>query len=386
MEERVDQLQQQLCDRDIDVALLNHPPDVYYFAGTGTQATLVVPATGEPELLVRINLARAQRDATVENVRQSRGRGTIVDTLEGLDKSQTVGMALDVVPSALVDGLDTVLDGDCEFVDVSPAIHECRKIKDSDELEAIEAAAAVSQECLEAIPDIVEPGLTEGELQAGLEKIKRRHGAEPEMVNRGWNMWNNFGIVAAGPNTAEVSGFWVTITGAGMHAGRPYGASDRELQTGDVLVVDHGTIVDGYHSDEARTYVVGDGREEVESDVDLLFECLDAAVGAIEPGVPVGKPFEVAHEVAATHNKEDAFMALGQYGVEYLGHGVGLEIDEPPVVSPHTDAVFKTGMTVALEPKFVYPREWGATVEDTVLVTEEGTRRLTGTRCELIRC
>lgn len=386
MERRITQLQHQLQDRDIDVAVLNHPPDVYYFAGTGTQATLVVPADEDPVLLVRINLSRAKRDATVQTVRQSSGRDSVVEALDSFDECSTVGMATDVVPASLVDGLRSALGDDTDIVNVSSAIHDVRQTKGLTEIEAIEEAARISKRCLEAVPEIAEPGLTEGELQAELEKIKRQHSAEPEMVNRGWNMWNNFGIVASGPNTAEISGFWVTITGEGMHAGRPFGASDRELQKRDVLVVDHGTLVEGYHSDEARTYVVGDDRSEVESDVEILFECLDEAVDAVEPGVPVSEPYERALEIATSYGKEEEFMALGQYGVSYLGHGVGLEIDELPLVAAHSDQVFEPGMTIALEPKFVYPGEWGATVEDTVLVTEDGARRLTGTRRELIRC
>jgi len=385
MAARIQQLQHRLRDRDVDAAVLNHPPDVYYFAGTGTQASLVVPASGNPALLVRINLDRARRDATVDDVRPSMGRHTILEVIEEVG-AKTIGMACDVVPARLIDGLEAGSDGTLPVVDISDAILSVRGRKDEDEIAAIEAAADISQTCLEAVPDIVEPGVTETELQSELEKIKRQHGAEPEMVNRGWNMWNNFGITAAGPNTAEVSGFWVTITGSGMHAGRPYGASTYEIQDGDVIIVDHGTIVDGYHSDEARTFVVGEGRPEVESDAEVLFECLAAAKEVVEPGAPVSAPYERAFDVATAHGREDEFMALSQYGMEYVGHGVGLEIDEPPMIAGFNDETFEPGMTVALEPKFIYPDEWGATVEDTVLVTEDGSRTLTNTQRELIRC
>lgn len=386
MHGRIEQLQRRLNEQNVDFAVINNPTDVYYFAGTGTQSTLIVPVDDEPILLVRINYERAKGDAWVDEIRQSRGRHSVVDALSEHGEPPTVGMALDTVPAQLVDGLEEACEFNIEIVNLSTEILDVRKYKDENEIGSIEQAAEISKNCLTAVPDIIEPGITEGELQAELEKIKRRNGAEPEMVNRGWNMWNNFGIVASGPNTAEVSGFWITITGSGMHNGRPFGASTREIRENDVFIIDHGTLVNGYHSDEARTYVVGDGREEVQRDVEILFEALNAAKRAIEPGVSASAPFERAREVAEEYDREEEFMALGQYGVEYVGHCVGLEIDERPLIASYSDETLEPGMTIALEPKFIYPGQWGATVEDTVLVTDDGSRTLTSSPRKLLRC
>ena len=385
MYSRIKRLQRQLDEQGIDFAVIKNPTDVYYFTGTGTQATLIVPNDGEPTLLVRINYERAKRDCYIPDIRRSRGRQSVVELLEQHDP-ETVGMALDIVPEQLVEGLVEAPSTEMDVLDCSSSLLETRQQKGETEVDAIEEAAAISEECLTAVPDLLEPGITEGELQSELEKIKRRNGAEPEMVFRQWNASNNFGVLASGPNTAEISGFWITNTGTGMHDGRPFGSSTRTISEGDVFLVDHGTLVDGYHSDEARTYVVGEGRSDVERDIDILFECLAAAKEAVEPGVSAGAPFNAAKAVAAEYDRADAFMALGQYGIEYVGHGVGLAIDEPPMLSPFSDVTLEAGMTLALEPKFIHNDQWGATVEDTVLVTDDGYRTLTNSPRELIRC
>jgi len=148
--------------------------------------------------------------------------------------------------------------------------------------------------------------------------------------------------------------------------------------------VNHGTCFCGYQCDEGKMFVLGKATQEQKRLFGVVRKAQDAAIAAIRPGVRSSEVYRAAARVAEDEGYGPDFMGRGRYGVEYLGHGVGLEIDEQPLIGPQNHIVLKEGMTLALEPKLIFPGVTGVDIEDTVLVTPEGCEVLTSGERELV--
>ncbi|MFW5905593.1 MAG: M24 family metallopeptidase, partial [archaeon] len=138
----------------------------------------------------------------------------------------------------------------------------------------------------------------------------------------------------------------------------------------------------GYHVDEARTFVIGEPTDRHRRVHDVLEEALEAAAAAIEPGAPISDVYDAAKGVVADTPFAESFMGLDRVGFEYVGHMVGLDADEKPLITPWEETPIEPGMTFAIEPKVLLDEE-GLTLEDTIVATESGSRRMTTTPRDL---
>ena len=156
----------------------------------------------------------------------------------------------------------------------------------------------------------------------------------------------------------------------------PWGPSDRMMQTGDLVVVDNPLNFRGYHSDNARTYVVGKAtprQKEIYRDV---LAVQDSALAQIRPGLPVNELYAHAADQVAALGYTDYFQGFGDSQGSYLGHGVGLELDELPVLDGRTTLPLQENMVLAVECKFIIPDFGAVFIEDTVVVEANGARIL----------
>lgn len=385
--QRISRLRKGMEQASIDLAALFSATDVYYFSGTGVYAILVVPLERDPILLVRINLERAINEAWLpaENVRPSEGVKTLKQTIQGLGlRSRVLGVEKDVISAKMCERL-TKLFPETRLEDISPLVLNIRMVKSPTEIETIKKAAAISRDGFQKCEEVLRAGITEVELQSEIQKVQRNAGAEEIMNvrNRLYSM-GGFGIVTSGSNMDKISGWAITISGVGMSSACPFGASKRVIEKGDLVLVDKGTCFQGYHVDEARTYVIGKATDRQRELFDINQKINEAAVNTIKPGIAVSEVYAAAKKVAVESGCEQYFMGYGQYGMEYLGHGVGLEIDEPPMPSPHDHTILTPGMVLAIEPKLIVPGWGGVDTEDTVLVTAKGYEMLTHTPRELV--
>lgn len=383
---RVQSLQTSLEHRDVDVAVILEPRDQLYLTGISLRGAVLVPTDASPVHLVQLNVERGREESAIDDVRPSRGMQTVGSVVaETVDAaSLRVGIEADVVPVDLVETMREEVPMDVTTVDIAPAILEARRRKSAAELERMDEAARISRETYDAVSRVFEPGLTELELKSKLQLVKRGAGAEDGMWSRAWDQHLDFGTLVAGPNTAVISGHWVTMTGDGPSSAQPYGAGHRAIEREDLVIVDHQTVYEGYHVDEARTFVVGDATDRQRDVHRVLEEALTAAAAAIEPGVPISTIYDAAHEVIEDTPYAEAFMGLDQVGFEYVGHMVGLNADETPLITPWEETEIEPGMTFAVEPKIIFEGEEGLTLEDTFVATENGSRRLTTTPRKLV--
>mgnify|MGYP005834810919 CR=1 FL=1 len=341
-----------------------------------------------PVLLVQINLKRGQKESWIGDIREAKGVKTIKEVASELGISRgVIGLEKDVLPANYFEALSNMMS-DCRFMNITPSILKQRSIKSKTEIELIKKAAIISNKGLQSVKRSLKPGMTEVELELKLETAKKQNGHEHTMVERTWpRRGSSANVVISGPNVSEVSGYWITMTGVGLSASMPYGPSNREIQEGDLVDVNHATVYRGYHSDEARMFKVGKPRKKEMKLYNVVLKTLNGTIASIRPGVRASDLFKKAKKIMDDSGHAEFFMGYHQYGVEYVGHGVGLEIDEVPFIGPKNDDLLEPGMVFTLEPKIIIPGVIGVEVEDTVMVTEEGYEVLTSTPNEnVIEC
>jgi len=232
-----------------------------------------------------------------------------------------------------------------EWVALRDELERLRLIKSTGEIAAIEAAALLNAGAFAEIETLLRPGTVEREVALALEFALKRRGAEDKAFDF---------IVASGERGALPHGV----------------ASERQLRDGELVTIDFGCRVDGYHADETVTVAIGQIEGELRRMYDTVLAAHDLAIAAVAPGLPLLELDRIARE----HITDAGY---GDYFGHGLGHGIGLEVHEAPTVSTRSTAVAQAGMVFTVEPGVYLPGVGGVRIEDTVLVTPDGVRVLT---------
>jgi Xaa-Pro aminopeptidase len=359
---RIERFEAALGEAGLAGALVMHPVSVYHLAGTGQPANLLVVPGEEPVLYARRYADLARRSSRVAYVREGAGFSAI--DLPDLDGP--LGMELDVLPASLVASAQRRLG---EVADCSDALWAVRMVKDAGEIEAMRESVALFDALHEAMCEHLRPGITELELSAELARALRRAGHDGVVWQHRWDAKLAMeGHVVSGEHLSTMSRGPITVTGVGLAEAFPMGASRREIRHGDVVLVDLGLNKAGYHGDMARCYAVGDVSDEMRRLAGICRELEDVALEAIRPGVTAGSVYDATLAAARRLGVEDSF----QGGGPYIGHGIGLELDEPPVLGPGVETPLQEGMILTVEPKLISPDFGAINIEDDVVVTADG--------------
>jgi len=377
-----------MAEAGIDAALLLHHRDIFYYAGTVRPAVLLIPPSPhEAVLFVRRGLEYAQQEATIARVEPMSGLSGIAEVMAELGLTGGVlGTELDLVSVQLYRRLMEVIDPSWSLADVSPLVLGQRMVKDEGEIAVTRQAAAVADAGHRVLFGALVSGVTELALAAEVEAAMRRIGHEGFQPLRYPGGRGAGVLLMSGEHLTVRGGHGLVVTGAGLGPAMPYGPSERVMRPGDLIVLDVGSTYKGYTADESRTFVVGPATEPQETLFAVARAAQDAVFEALRPGVPVADLCSVAEEVVAQgappHFAPDSLVLPG-----FVGHGVGLEIDEPPVLWPRDETELQAGMVLAIEVEVSAPA-WGIMVklEDTVVVRPDGYELLTATPRELIEC
>ena len=326
--------------------------DLRYLTGSRAQTferltALVVPASGTPTVIApRMELAALQ-DSAIGDLGIP-----ISDWVDGENPYELVRAALG--------SPDGALSGTIAVTESMPALHllplteligtvpilatgvlrRLRMVKDASEIDALRKAGAAIDRVHALVPELLVPGRTEAQVASDIAEA----------------------IVAEGHS--EVA---FIIVGSGPHGADPHHeCSDRELQTGDIVVVDiGGSYEPGYHSDSTRTYSIGEPDSDVAHRISILEQAQQAAVRAARPGVS-------AQSVDAAARRVLVEAGMGEAFVHRTGHGIGLSVHEEPYIVEGNDLILEPGMAFSIEPGVYFPGQWGARIEDIVVVTENG--------------
>ena len=340
MKERVERLREELSRSNLDCALVTSAANMRYLSGfTSCDATLLI--TDKSCCLLtdfRYTIQAAEQSPDFEVIEPDPGKLTdsirIVLERDGCKRCAFEQEAMTVSLFERVRALPV------EFVPWSEPLSRLRIRKSAGETECLRRAQQLDDSSFSELLSRIHAGMTEREVVAELNYIGARLGSEGPSFDP---------IVGSGPN------------GAMCHAV----PSERRLQAGDLVVLDFGCIVDGYHSDMTRTFGVGAVSDECRRIYDIVLEAHERALHALKAGV-TGRALDAV--------ARDYITAKG-YGPCFghsLGHGFGLEIHEQPAASVRSDTVFEPGMTITIEPGIYVEGLCGVRIEDCCMVTEDG--------------
>jgi len=385
LEARVARLQGKLAAADdAEAVFIFQAADMFYFSGTVQDAWLVIAREGPPLMLVRRSLERARAESAFEHILPLTNPREIPKLLasHGLGRLKRVGLEFDVLPVqqyARVGRLFPTM----QFVDASQLIREVRMLKSAYEVECIRRAGRIQDRIAAKLREVLKPGLTELELAAELEAEARRHGHQGFIRTRRFNLECFYGHLLSGENGTIPSWMDSPTGGTGLSPAFGAGLGTRRIRTHEPIMLDYAGGCDGYHSDQARVFSLGSLPEDMVRGHAACNAILEEVLANLRPGGKAGEVFARARAAADRLGYADRFMNTGPAQVAFVGHGVGVELDEIPYLAANSDMTIEAGMVLAVEPKIVFPGRGIVGVEDTILVTTGDPEYLTITPREL---
>ncbi len=383
---RIARLQAKLAEaNDAEAVFLFQHADLFYFSGTAQDAWLVIARDGPPLMLVRRSVERARAESALEHVLPLTNPREVPKLLaaHGLGGLRRVGLEFDVLPVqqyARVGRLFPTM----QFVDASPLIREVRMIKSAFEVARIRRAAEIQDCMVRKLQEVLRPGMTELELAAEIEAEARRHGHQGIIRTRAFNLECFFGHLLSGENGAVPSWLDSATGGTGLSPAFGNGVSARRIQRHEPILLDFAGAFDGYHSDQTRLFSLGPLPEDLVKGYEACLHIREEVLAGLRPGTRASEAFARATALAERLGYADRFMNTGPAQVAFVGHGVGVELDEIPFLAVGSDVPLQAGMTLAVEPKIVFPGRGVVGVEDTVLVTTGDPECLTFTPRDLV--
>lgn len=333
-------------DHALDAVWFEYAPNLRFHGGfSGSEGALILLKDGGGWFVCDSRYTtQAGEEVQGLTVVEHGQRAEVLSRLAGEHGWSRIGFESIHTTVAGLDLISRLLEG-VELVPLGVELDAVRSVKDTFEISQLEDVAALASSALYDVMPMIVPGLVESELALELEIAMRRRGAE----GRGFDF-----IVASG------------VRGAMPH-GR---ASSKKIAANELVTIDFGAVLNGYHSDETVTLAVGEPDARQLELYDIVKSAHDLAIEAVRPGLSCRE----LDAVARTYIESKGF---GEYFGHGLGHGVGLEIHEKPAVSPKSQAVVLEGMVFTIEPGIYIPGFGGVRIEDTVVVTADGCRVIT---------
>ena len=378
--QRIDAMQDLLKEKGLDGALFVVPIDVYYFSGTRQNAVLWMPTSGEPVLMVRKSLFRAKEESPLPDVRQfplSKEFAAVIPA-----GALKIGFTFDAAPVQQLNFFARLLPGR-EFLDISPLYREVRSVKSPFELEQLRASGHALSSVLSQVPLFLKEGMRELDLSAELEYRLRKAGNEGYVRMRAFNQ-ELYGGLAVAAGAAQYGFFDGAVTGRGLSTASPQGASQDLIARNTPVLVDYTCVINGYITDMTRIFVIGTLDPELRRAFDLSLEIQAYLQRELKPGAVCEELFFKAVEMAGQGGFGDRFMGMPGDQARFVGHGVGLELDEFPVIAQGFKVALQAGQTIAIEPKFVIPGKGVVGIENTFAVSPEGGLKLTDIPDEIV--
>jgi Xaa-Pro dipeptidase len=372
IDRRVRAFQAALAADGLDAALIVESADLYYLTGTVADAHLVVPATGAPVYLVRRDLGRARDESPLADVRplaSLRDLGAAITAAAGA--IACLGIEFDVLPVANLRRYEKALPG-VAFADCMPALRGVRAVKSAWEVDRIRSAATQVRAAFAATPALLREGMTDRDLQVEIEYLMRKAGHQGPCRFRGMNGEMYFGAVLAGPDAAVAAAADTPLGGWGPSPAIGRGPRAGLIGQGTAVTVDIVGAADGYLADATRTHWLGALPAPLDEALATCERILVAIEELLVPGTPWQDPYLLGLELATAAGFGDGWMGAGPSRVSFVGHGLGLEINEPPFLARGLLTPLAAGNVVAVEPKLVFPALGAVGVENTYVVRASG--------------
>ena len=380
-------LQKELQTSQMDGLFIVQRVDLFYFSGTAQNGFMYIPAEGDPLLFIKQYLPRAKEESSVANIVEINSIKDIPELIiDHFGKlPATIGFELDVIPVNDFTFYQSLFP-DSQSVDGSPLIFKLRRIKSKWEITQMEDTAEMSHKTFEYMQASIQPGISEMEFAGMFETYARTLGHGANLRIRHYQTEGYPWHVLSGKNGGMVGLLDSPASGAGTSAAFPVGAGSKKLCADEPIMVDLGSVLNGYHMDETRMFAIGSMPKRA-MDVSLAaIEIHDSVMDMAKPGITVGELFEHSDQLARSLGYETTYLGTPGHKVSFIGHGIGLELIEPYILARNRNQQLEAGMTFALEPKMVYENEFSAGVESVFLVTESGSRLISKVPVEVFVC
>ena len=334
-------------ENKFDFFLISNSSNLTYFTGVSGATSLLVPKQGESVLYVSaVNYEQTKTETSGLEVDLLKHGENLMDKIgKHTVQCKQTNIAVDSLPIESWLALAKAVGGEEKLQPANNLIRKLRKVKDPQEIQLIREACKLANIGMKIASETVRPGIKEKQVAAEIEYGMRKAGSD---------------------GTA-----FETIVASGFCCAYPHGASlEKIIHEGDLVVVDLGATYRFYRSDISRTFIAGKPTKEQSRIYETVKLAHQKAFETIKPNVPAKEVDLVAREVI--HE-----AGFGDFFVHNLGHGVGLEVHETPILSPDSTDLLETGNVVTVEPGIYLPGFGGVRIEDTVLVTQDGAEKLT---------
>lgn len=373
IESRIKRLRNRLKQEEIDGALVLSIPELYYYSGVGSDGAIYIPIEGDPIHLIKRNLPLAKNYSLIANVQIFGRQSKLFDTLEIITPSRIM-IEKDVLSATFVNFLHLQAKN-VELIDGTPIFRQIRSIKSAYEIELIEQAAKLVDQSFDYCVEIARPGMTEIELASQLESWLLERGHSGYITTRAFNaaLLNYSYVISSGSSTMNIH--FTPISGRGLSLKYPYGPSRQKLGKNKPFFVDTCGNNQGYISDTTRTFVCGHFDKETQNQLESLSLVKEYLRKKLRPKVNLGDLYYEIMDLSKELKIYDYFMGTGSDKSAFLGHGVGLELDELPILYRKGSDLLM-GNVLACEPKFFVPNQKVLGIEDTYSITDSGNKIL----------
>ena len=373
---RITPLQKLLQQKGVDGALIMDNADLFYFSGTAQRAHLFIPAEGRPLLMVKKSFTRAQEESALEDIISLTKVKDLSKMLNeyGYNNLTTLGLELDVLPAALYLLFLKLFEG-AQIVDISGLIRSVRMVKSFYELEVLRDAAQLNYTLFSRAKDYLKEGITELELAGQLEKVYRLAGHSGTVKMRGFDQEVYYGHILSGTNGAIPSCMESPTGGPGVSISFPQGAGYKKIARNEPVMIDYVGVIDGYLADQTRIFCIGQLPDKLVHAHETALLIQEAVKQMAVPGALCEDIYWHAINMAAESGYGEYFMGYPE-PVSFIGHGIGIELNEWPVLAPGFKTPLEKDMVIAIEPKFVF-LEGAVGIENTFVVGEKGLETLT---------
>lgn len=368
---RLEKVRGIMNEKKIDALLISDNANKYYLTGRVFSGYIYLPLKGEPIYFVK-------RPVTMkgDGVVSIRKPEQIAESI-GMVPPATIGLELATASYSKVERLRRIFP-QSELADASMVMSAARAVKTAEELEKIRISGIKQDHVYRKIPTLYTEGMTDVELQVEIERESRLEGCLGQFRINGDDMELYMGNILVGDNADVPTPYDFAMGGEGMDPSLPVGCNGTVIKPGNSVMVDVNGNYTGYMTDMTRTYYV----EEIGDLARKAHECSIAICRRLaelgRPGTEAKALYEEAEKMAREAGLHEYFMGHRQKA-GFVGHGVGIEINELPVIAPRSRDFLQENNVIALEPKFVIPKTGAVGIENTYVVTRDGLKPLTNT-------
>lgn len=366
LQNRVSRIAHELTHNGIDAMLVHDNAGLYYVSGRVYAGYALIMATGTVRHFVR-------RPVGLQDVDYIRKPEQIVELLGSCPAK--LALQWDSLSVADFNRLSHAFEG-ATIVDGSAIMRKVRSVKSQLEVEGMRWCGVKHVNAYSHIPEVYRAGMTDVELQIEIERLLRLNGCLGLFRVHGESMELFMGNILCGDNADNPSPYDFAMGGAGQDLSIPVGANGTEIKPGHAIMVDACGNFNGYMTDMTRTFSVGELPELAMRAHQVSIEINHCLAREGRPGVEARHLYELALKMACQAGLEQYYMGH-QQKAGFVGHGVGIEVNEAPVLAPRSRDILEFGNVIAIEPKFVIPGVGAVGIENTYVVTADGMECIT---------